>query len=110
MALSALPPPGDPLRKVVSALAGAELDDAKVREFVLVVFADDGVDLLPALADRQDDRALPRNLPAGHEEIHGISAATYYNWKSKYGGMSASELKRLKETEDRSMSSCSARR
>ena len=30
---------------------------------------------------------------------HGISDATYYNWESKYGGMSASELKRLKETE-----------
>lgn len=30
---------------------------------------------------------------------HGISDATYYNWKSKYGGMSTSELKRLKETE-----------
>ena len=30
---------------------------------------------------------------------HGISDATYYNWKSKYRGMSASELKRLRETE-----------
>jgi putative transposase len=30
---------------------------------------------------------------------HGISDATYYNWKSKFGGMSASELKRLKDTE-----------
>ncbi len=30
---------------------------------------------------------------------HGISDATYYNWKSKYGGMSASELKRLREIE-----------
>ena len=30
---------------------------------------------------------------------HGISDATYYHWKSKYGGMSASELKRLKESE-----------
>jgi putative transposase len=30
---------------------------------------------------------------------HGISDATYYHWKSKYGGMSASELKRLKEIE-----------
>ena len=29
---------------------------------------------------------------------YGISDATYYNWKSRYGGMSASELKRLKET------------
>ena len=30
---------------------------------------------------------------------HGISDATYYNWKSKYGGMSASDLKRMKEME-----------
>jgi putative transposase len=30
---------------------------------------------------------------------HGISDATYYNWKSKYGGLSASELKRMKELE-----------
>ncbi len=31
---------------------------------------------------------------------HGISNATYYNWKSKYGGMDASDVKRLKELED----------
>ena len=30
---------------------------------------------------------------------HGISDATYYHWKSKCGGMSVSELKRLKEIE-----------
>jgi len=30
---------------------------------------------------------------------HGISSATYYTWKSKYGGLSASELKRLKALE-----------
>ncbi|MES9938052.1 MAG: IS3 family transposase [Sedimenticola sp.] len=30
---------------------------------------------------------------------HGISDTTYYNWKAKYGGMSASELKRMKEME-----------
>lgn len=30
---------------------------------------------------------------------HGISEATYYNWKAKYGGLEASDLKRLKETE-----------
>ena len=30
---------------------------------------------------------------------HGISEPTYYNWKSKYGGMEASELKRTKELE-----------
>ena len=30
---------------------------------------------------------------------HEISSATYYGWKSKYGGLNASELKRLKELE-----------
>ena len=30
---------------------------------------------------------------------YGISQATYYNWKSKYGGVSVAELKRLKELE-----------
>jgi len=30
---------------------------------------------------------------------HGISEATYYNWKAKYGGLEVSGLKRLKETE-----------
>jgi putative transposase len=30
---------------------------------------------------------------------YGISDATYYKWKSKYGGMDASELKRVKEIE-----------
>lgn len=30
---------------------------------------------------------------------HGISEATYYHWKSKYGGMEASDLKRMKELE-----------
>ena len=29
----------------------------------------------------------------------GISQATYYQWKSKYGGMEASDLKRVKELE-----------
>ena len=28
-----------------------------------------------------------------------ISDATYYNWKSKYGGMDSSDLKRMKEME-----------
>jgi len=30
---------------------------------------------------------------------HGISTATYYNWKAKYGGLDASELRRIKELE-----------
>ena len=30
---------------------------------------------------------------------HGISDATYYNWRSKYGGMEVSDLRRMKEME-----------
>jgi putative transposase len=31
---------------------------------------------------------------------HGISDATFYNWRKKYGGMDVSEAKRLKTLED----------
>lgn len=31
---------------------------------------------------------------------HGISEATFYNWKAKYGGMEANEVKRLKDLEE----------
>lgn len=31
---------------------------------------------------------------------HGISDATYYNWKAKYGGMTVSDAKKLKGLED----------
>jgi len=30
---------------------------------------------------------------------HGISRYTYFNWRSKYGGVSVNELKRMKELE-----------
>jgi putative transposase len=30
---------------------------------------------------------------------HGISQPTFYNWKSKYGGLEVSELRRIKELE-----------
>ena len=30
---------------------------------------------------------------------HGISQSTFYKWRSKYGGMDASLMKRLKELE-----------
>ena len=31
---------------------------------------------------------------------HGVSTATFYAWKAKYGGMDVSETKRLKALED----------
>ena len=30
---------------------------------------------------------------------HGIATATFYQWKSKYGGLEASDLRKLKELE-----------
>ena len=59
-----------------------------------------------------NDPSIPKNrLPlrwgraetgANVEDIcpkYGISDVTYYRWKSKYGGMKASDLKRVKELE-----------
>jgi putative transposase len=37
------------------------------------------------------------------EEItrdHGVSKASLYKWRQRYGGMAASELKRIKELEE----------
>ena len=31
---------------------------------------------------------------------HGMSEATFYNWRAKYGGMDTSMMKRMKELED----------
>ena len=31
---------------------------------------------------------------------HGMSDATFYNWRSKYGGMDVSMMKRMKELEE----------
>lgn len=31
---------------------------------------------------------------------HGVSAATFYKWKAKYGGMDTSMMKRLRELEE----------
>ena len=32
--------------------------------------------------------------------IHGISDATFYTWRTKYGGMDVSDAKRLRQLED----------
>lgn len=31
---------------------------------------------------------------------HGMSSATFYKWRTKYGGMDASMMSRMKELED----------
>ncbi|RRA49614.1 hypothetical protein D1Y84_16395 [Acidipila sp. EB88] len=40
------------------------------------------------------------DLKAGSVSQHGISTATLYTWKSKYGGMEVAEVQRLKGLED----------
>jgi putative transposase len=40
---------------------------------------------------------------ASSEEVcrrHGISSATFYKWKAKYGGLEVSDAKRLKAMDD----------
>lgn len=34
------------------------------------------------------------------EREYGVSRATFYKWRQRYGGLEASELKRLKELEE----------
>ena len=48
-----------------------------------------------AAINRQEAGAKISNLS---REL-GISEATFYNWKAKYGGMDANQLKKLKELE-----------
>jgi hypothetical protein len=51
-------------------------------------------------ADRCDPEGRRRGVPVAQIlRKHGISHATFYKWKSKYGGASLAELKRLKELE-----------
>jgi putative transposase len=37
---------------------------------------------------------------------HGISEATFYNCKAKYGGMEANEMKRMKDLEEENNRLC----
>lgn len=42
---------------------------------------------------------VERSFPTLECRKHGISEATFYNWKSKYGGLEVSEVKRLRALE-----------
>ena len=51
------------------------------------------------------DKNRLHSAPAGSRQIcqkdiareHGISEATFYNWKAKYSGMQISDVKKMKE-------------
>ena len=42
----------------------------------------------------------PRAKTADLCRKHGISSATFYKWKAKYGGLEVSDARRLKALED----------
>jgi len=52
------------------------------------------------VADRRDLEGREAGVAVAQlARKHGISAATYYHWKSKYAGAGVPELKRLRELE-----------
>jgi putative transposase len=50
--------------------------------------------ILGILREAEQGKALPDLL-----RQHGIAPNTYYRWKSKYGGLEPSQLRRLKDLE-----------
>ena len=52
--------------------------------------------MLEAVLQEQEAGAKTADLA----RRHGISEATLYNWKAKYGGMDVSDAKRLRALED----------
>ena len=50
-----------------------------------------------AFALRQADSGVP--IPEILRKL-GISEATFYRWKKKYGGLGVAEIRRLKQLED----------
>jgi hypothetical protein len=63
----------EPRLNVVGPLAGSEFDDAKVGKTVPMkwIFLDDGFDVLPTLADGQDDPTISRYLSTRDQEVAG---------------------------------------
>ena len=52
-------------------------------------------------ADHRDSAAAGGGAPTADVcRKHGISSATFYKWKAKYGGLEVSDAKRLKTLED----------
>lgn len=51
--------------------------------------------IISILREQEQGRPTPEVCRA-----HGISANTFYRWKSKYGGMEVSDARRLKQLED----------
>ena len=79
---------------------GLEVSDARK----LRALEDENGKLKKLLAEAMLDNAILKEQEAGSKTAdvcrkHGISSATFYHWKAKYGGQSVSEAKRLRALE-----------
>ncbi len=54
--------------------------------------------IIRKLRDAEAKLAAGRSVPEVARDL-GISEATFHRWRNRYGGMSSSEAKRLKELE-----------
>jgi putative transposase len=63
------------------------------------------MDMKPSRFTEEQIIGILREQEAGAETVdvcrkHGISGATFYKWKAKYGGLEVSDAKRLRALED----------
>jgi putative transposase len=63
------------------------------------------MDMKPSRFTEEQIIGILREQEAGAKTVdvcrkHGVSGATFYKWKAKYGGLDVSDAKRLKALED----------
>jgi putative transposase len=62
---------------------------------------DDAQEQVQRRADHRRVEGAPGGLPVAELcRRHGISDATFYTWRSRYGGMEVSDARRLKTLDD----------
>jgi putative transposase len=71
---------------------------------VLVYYLKQEIDMKPKRFTEEQIIGILKQAQAGMKivdlcRMHGISDVTFYNWRTKYGGMEVSDAKRLKELE-----------